>query len=291
MLIRILVILCAISPFTASVEGGIISKLQSAFSKPIPQQPPSIRVLLAHDQPGVVLEVKGKYKIFDPRTNQHIITSFEGKRKFIQALRDGLRWGEEFPGIHQIVIVPDDRNTTTIVDGIEYRGAIYVYDVGGSISVVNQVDIEEYLDSILPTRYTSNLPDETLAAIAITARTNAYYQAQNAKTPYWDIDASKVGYQGYAVARRSKPIDKAIYDTRYMVLYRIGQGDWAVTPFAVDWRPGSGGKILQGTVYSAITLEDAEQLAKKGSNASQILEKAFPNTSIQLMHYTPYAAN
>src|SRR5262249_11555913 len=147
---------------------------------------------------GVVLEVKGKYKIFDPHTKEHISTRYTGKRKFIQAVSDGLKWGEEFPGVHQLLVTPDGPDVTIIVDGIEYHGPVYVYDIGGTISVVNQVPVEEYVSSILSQHYREPLSPETLAAIAIAARTSAYYSAENPKSDYWSIDAQQMGYQGFA---------------------------------------------------------------------------------------------
>lgn len=207
MIARMLVTLLAFLSVQLSLEAGIIDTITNIFTKePLPQ-PPSIKALLTHDQDGVILEVKGKYKIYDPRNGELISTRFVGKRRFIQAVREGLKWGEEFPGIYQIVIVPDSPQTTTIVDGIEYRGSIYIYDIGGSISVVNQLDIEDYLSSIMTPKFRDPqqlefkepLPYEMLAVFAITARTNAYWQSQNSKTPYWDVDAKEVGYKGYAV--------------------------------------------------------------------------------------------
>ncbi len=177
MIRRLLMIAFAMLCYNPLTQAGVFDDWVAALWKTEKPVPPTIKVLVTHDKPGVVLEVKGKYKIYDPHQNMYISTRFIGKRKFIQAISDGLKWGEEFPGIHQIRIVPDDPNTTTLVDGIEYKGSIFVYDIGGTISVVNEIDIEDYLKSILEPQFDDNLLPETFASIAITARTNAYYQA------------------------------------------------------------------------------------------------------------------
>jgi stage II sporulation protein D len=287
MVARFLMFLLIFSPFTAVLQGvPLISKIHNVFSPEPAPPPPSMKVLLVNDHNGVILEVKGKYKIYDARNMQLIGTRYLGKRKFLQADHAGMVWGEEFPGVHQIAIVPDDIKTTIIVDGVEYAGSVYAYDVGGTISVVNHVDIEKYLETILPSEYRTSFPEEVLNAVAIAARTNAYYQAQNSKSPFWDVEASKVGYHGVTLSKKSNELSKAIDDTRYMILNRIGKDKWLVTPFPAHWRPLNGGKIVAKGEYSKITLEEAAKMAEKGKDASQILQAAFPDTDIELVHYS-----
>lgn len=283
MIARILLFILALMPMTVTVEAGFWDNIVNTFWKPAQAMPPMIKVLIVHDEPGVIIEVKGKYKLYDPRTNEFISTRFIGKRKFMQALKDGLRWGEGFPGQHQLLIVPDDLSTTTIVDGIEYVGAIYVYDIGGSISVVNEVNIEDYLQSMLARQFLEPLNEETLAAIAISARTNAYAQAENPKNQYWAIDGRNSGYQGHAVTNRNTGIERAIKDTRYLIMSNAGKTEADAVPFFVQWNDGKGGRASDGQPGN-ITIADADQMAKKGNHAAQILQKAFPNSSIVLMY-------
>lgn len=265
------------------LHAGIGDLIKSSLTPEVRIEPPKIRVLLSHDKPTVLIEVKGKYKIYDPRTNEQVSMNFQGKRRLMQAEEDGIRWGEEFPGIHQLVIVPDISATTIVVDGIEYQGAIYIYDVGGTLSVVNKIDVEDYLKAILSKRYPSNvaLPEELLAAITIVARTASYANAQSGKTPYWDVDARKEGYGGYALARGSKNVDEAIRKTQYLALQEQEQGKG---PFLPEWNPSAGAKRYQGTTYSLISLDEAQKMAENGKNAGEILKKAFPNASLQLAY-------
>src|SRR5437588_276475 len=114
---------------TLSLQAGVFDR--PFVKKEMPA--PSIKVLLDHNRPGVVVEVKGEYKLYDPRTNEHMSTRFIGKRKYFQALKDGLQWGEEFPGLHQIKIEPSTAATTIIADGLEYRGSIYLYGIEGRL--------------------------------------------------------------------------------------------------------------------------------------------------------------
>lgn len=286
MIARILMFLLICSPFAAELQGTpLINRHQNMLAgKPLPPAP-TIKVLLVNDHDGVILEVKGKYKVYDARNMKSIGTRYLGKRKYLQANHNGLIWGEEFPGIHQIAIVTDDPKGTIIVDAVEYPGSVYVYDVGGTISVVNHLDVETYLALTLPTDYQFSFPSEVLNAVTIAARTAAYYQGQNSKSPYWDVEASKVGYKGSVLGKRSAEVDKAVKDTQYMILSRIGKNQWLETPFASYWRPLNGGPIVAKGEYSKITIEDAVKLAKRGQDASQILQVAFPDTQIDLGQY------
>jgi stage II sporulation protein D len=287
MVCLMMVVATMATPFSATLEGGVLDNIVSYFRNSGPPKPPTIKVLVLHDRPGVVVEVKGKYKLFDPHTGKHISTRFVGKRKFIQAVHDGLKWGEEFPGVHQLMIVPDEQTTTTIVDGVEYKGPIFIFDIGGTISAVNQVYIEDYLSSILAKKY-QNLPKELLAAIAISARTHAYYRAQNPKSQYWAVDGTKVGYQGVAAVDTASEMEQALKATRYMVMSKGSSSQGEVAAIPAEWKnDGASRTNLTDTMFSVITLADAEAMAAKGDHAAQILAKAFPGVKIELIHYAP----
>lgn len=283
MLLRILFVLLALGPLTPSADAGWFDNLTSYFSKSGVAKPPKIRVLIVNDQQGVVIEVKGKYKIYDPHTGDHISTRFVGKRKFMQAVRDGLKWGEEFPGLYQLLIVPDEKTTTTIVDGIEYRGPIFVYDIGGTISVINEVSIEDFLSSTLVQNYSKKMPEELLAAIVIAARTNAYDAAAHPKNPYWSVDSRSVDYKGYAVVDPKSDVEKAIINTRYMVMSNSASDEGQVNAFPAEWKIDAADPSQPNV--SKITLEEAGEMAKKGEHAAQILKEAFPGVKVELIHY------
>jgi len=278
-------IVCSLLCYAPLTQAGIFEDWISAIWKSEKPQPPAIKVLIVHDLPGVVVEVKGKYEIYDPHQESHLSTRFVGKRRFIQATPDGLKWGEVFPGVHQIKIVPDEPQTTSIIDGMEYKGNLYVYDIGGTISIVNEVDIEDYLNSVLEPQFDENLSVEAYAAIAITARTNAYYQAMNPKNTYWAVDAGTVEYEGYLPTKRMTGIEKAINSTKYMVMTLPKEGTKKGEVFPAQWGSMTGGKHHKDNpVFSKISLSQAEDMARGGDNAAQIVAKAFPGSQLVLMY-------
>lgn len=267
------------SSFT--LHAGLWDSVTGCFKGEESKVPSSVRVLLVHDVPSVNLEVVGTYCLFDPYANVYLSSRFTGKNRPIQALCDGLKWGESFPGLYQLKIQPKSKTTFIVVDKKEYEGSMYVYDVGGTVSLVNEISAENYVREILGNYQSMGLEKETLSALAIVIRTNAYFQAANPKNDFWTVDAQKVSFLG--LVPPCPAIDKAANETRYMVMSRTGIYERTATPFSVQFGTFSGGQITKDTVISKISLEEANALAKSGQHAAQILATAFPGSVIMLM--------
>jgi stage II sporulation protein D len=277
MRIRILIATLTLCCLAGAGQAGVWDKVQSTFGINQPK-PPMIKVLIVSNKDAVILEVKGQYNIKDPNTDSRLGTRFMGKGHLIQPTLGGLKWGEEFPGVYQIAIIPDDQHISTVVDGIEYRGNIYVYDIKGKLSVVNEVDLEDYLSSVLAYEFREDYNPEAMAAVAIVERTNALFQSYSKANSYWNVKAEDVDYEGHGVTGRNNNVDQAIASTRYMVMSQNGQK--AVTPFPATWSYGA----QQSSSIPMLSIDEADAMASKGSNAGQILSKKFPNTSLQLSY-------
>ena len=284
MIARILLFIIALLPFANPVQAAIWDNITGYFKGSPRKEAPSIRILVLHDAESANLSIRGKYSLFDPYTNSHISSRFAGKSRTIQALRDGLKWGEAFPGLFQLKIVPKEDSTLFTVNGNDYDGLIYVYDIGGTISIVNQIPVEDYVRSIISNFQTQNLEGEALAALAIAARTNAYFQAVNPKNTYWAVDAQKVGFQG--LVNVNSTVENALAQTKYMIMSRTGVYEGIATPFAAQFGNLSQGQASKDLEPSQISLEEANAMAKKGEHAAQILAKAFPGSTIMLMQYS-----
>ena len=77
-------------------------------------------------------------------------------------------------------------------------------------------------------------------------------------------------------------VQKAIKNTRYMVMSKTGTYEGIVTPFPAHWSTKDQGKAKSD--FSRITIAEAEEMAQKGSHAAKILDRAFPKTTIQLIY-------
>ncbi len=291
MINRLLACLVALGSMHTCLEAGMWDSVRGVFAEADKPQPPTIKVLVAHDADALTVEVKGKYNLYDPFKNKLISTRFVGKNHLMQPLSDGLKWGEKFPGVFQLLIKPDNTNTTTLIDGIEYRGSLYVYDIGGTISIVNEVDIEDYLHSILSMQLNKPQSAEALAAVVIAARTHTYHSATTAQNPYWHVDGAKVGYQGQGITSRINGLDQALASTRYMVMNLKGPTSNEIVPFSLQVVQSNQERnaILEKGL-AGLSVDEAEDLAQKGNHAATILSKSFPNTSISLIHDCPLDA-
>lgn len=208
------------------------------FPTDVSQQakPATIKVLVSQQKEKIFLEAKGRHCIYNPLNDILLSEESSTTKRWVSTSNHGLKWGELFPGTFQIRIVPADSQSTVLVDGIEYRGCVEVYDLKGKLYAVNEVDIERYLKSIMTSQLTSETDEEVMDAIAIAARTNAYYLANRHPQTYWDVEATEVGYQGYAVTLQNLPVERAINNTRYMVMLYKG------APFPTTWTKDSAGK-------------------------------------------------
>lgn len=284
---RLLVTACtAVACCVGTVEAGVWDKVKSALSSKKEEKAPSIKVLVEKDVPGCLLEVQGRYNIYDPYSGKRISTRFVPKSNYMQPVIEGLKWGEVFPGTFQLAIVPDNPQATVSINGIQYRGAVIVYNIDGKLNVVNDVAVEDYVHSILTTQFAGSGDSEALAALAIAARSDACYQAMRSRNPYFDVVADDVGYEGHAVTSPGSDVAKAMRSTRQLVLSynRAYQGD--LTPlltFCLDREFGDASAPGHWDYSKAC------ELASSGLNASKILEQFYPDASVELMSSLPPA--
>jgi stage II sporulation protein D len=286
MINKMIMCLLAFMPLTATLQAQYDSSTGQGWGRPYQKlPPPRVKVLIEHDQDSVVLDVNGRYKIRDPYQGFLTSNRYTGKVKFIQAVPEGLKWGEEFPGVHQLEIIPTSFATTISVNGKQYKGTIIVYDIGGTVSVVNDVEIEDYISGIANNKYPATLPEETLAALAIAERTNAYFFSQNPKSNFWALDGNLAGYKGIVAYDPASPVQKAVLSTRHMVLTPAGSYPEEINAFPLSWDPPVSKfmNVNPKPVSAVISIAEAQELAKKGDHAAIILDKAFPRTTLRFL--------
>lgn len=213
-----------------------------------PNHPENIHVLLAKNIDEALLEAKGAYVVYNPHDGSKITTSLSGKRFMIKGTPSGIKWGEEYPGIHQIYVVPKSKNSSLLVNGIEYDGAIAIINIKNKINVINDVEIDSYLKSILAPQFPYPLESEVMAAIAIAARTTAYSHVKRNKDAFWHVSSEDINYQGKAIILPDSHVANAVDRTRNLILVLSEGGD--NKPFAATWTENSAGKTAPfHTIY------------------------------------------
>lgn len=179
------------------------------------EKPITVRVLLKKLAPEATLEVKGRHLLYNPKTETYLTSSNKKKKAKIVAHDKGLFWGDLLSGTFEIRIVPDEKNCSILVDGIQYKGWVEVYNIGGTINVINEVDAENYLKSTLNQQPLPKLSKESIDALVITERTNLYHEIEKGSYASWQLDAEKGGYFGILPGRA---IDDAVERTRDLIL-------------------------------------------------------------------------
>lgn len=207
-------------------------------------KPPTVRVLLTRLEESVLVEVRGRYLIYNPKNDELIATGSKKKRAKVTTWEKGIYWDEEYPDIFEMRIVPNEESASILVNGIQYKGCIEIYSIGGTINVVNEVDTENYLKSVLGPKVTQKFSRETLDAIAITERTHLYYLLEKDAYASWQIEAEKVGYTGLVAARQNSAVAAAIERTNGLIL------NYKKKPFAASWSENNAGRsVTYNTIF------------------------------------------
>lgn len=98
------------------------------------------------------------------------------------------------------------------------RGNILAKLRKGKLYIINLVDMELYLRSVVPSESYASWPLETLKAQTVAARTYAYYQLRHRKTWAFDVvdDEGDQAYKG--MKRETKKTDRAVRETQGQIL-------------------------------------------------------------------------
>lgn len=109
----------------------------------------------------------------------------------------------------------------------KFRGLIRVYaDTPGSLLVVNEIDIEDYLAGLINSEISSNWPIEAVKAQAVAARTYALHQVdgavRNAPHALYDVESTVADQVYHGAHREDKRAYQGVRATTGMVLTRGG---------------------------------------------------------------------
>lgn len=240
---------------------------------------PSCKVLLAKDQKSIQVEVKGSHNIYDPYTGKKLDAAFASSSYPMTPTTDGIRWGQEFPGVYQIVVIPDEEATGITVNGVTYAGVVAFYQVDDRLAAVNWVSLDDFTSSLMGSNFLPRdaYQKETIAAYAIALRTLAFQNMMTSESPFFDIKADECGYQGKSVIRVDYPFVEAMKATKRIIMN--GNAQAVVSRKSIE------------ELRQKMPSNDVEALAKDGKDARLILHKYFPEAILNIAERRPSANN
>lgn len=170
----------------------------------------------------------------------------------------------------RVQVVPDVLTGKVILKSVSrsqgtpsYRGKMELLRTEGGIAVINEVLLEEYLYSVVPSEMPAGYPQEALKAQAICARTYAYGHMKHAGYPQYGahVDDS-TSYQVYNNILEQESTTTAVKDTYGQLLY-TAEGELAGTYYySTSCGAGSDANVWKTEAAAAITYLPPRHLSR-----------------------------
>lgn len=104
-----------------------------------------------------------------------------------------------------------------------YQGTLEIYSDGDSLHLINEVPLETYLESVVPSEMPASFDREALMAQAVCARTYAWKRIKGDGVQGYDADVDdSVSYQVYGNISPQESTTEALRDTEGLVLCQNG---------------------------------------------------------------------
>ncbi|MFH0839293.1 MAG: SpoIID/LytB domain-containing protein [Candidatus Omnitrophota bacterium] len=157
-----------------------------SFSEGVEKNNPTVRVLILQQAKEIKLTIHSSYKIISRDNTRELLSGKWLSERMMLVSSNMLHLGEYVFDTDAVVVraLKDGRIS---VNGRYYRGDIVVSKKEGLLSVINILDIEDYLKGVLFHEVSPKWPIEVLRAQAIVARTFAYYQSMVNKKKEYDV--------------------------------------------------------------------------------------------------------
>ncbi len=162
------------------------------------------------------------------------------------------------------------------VNGVWYRGRVLIADLPGGLTVVNWVNLEAYLVSVVGSEAYPSWKPDALKAQAIAARSYALWHRFNPASQWYDLAAGPQ-YQAYeGIQKEFNTTLQAVSETRGQVLVKNGgvvQALYAATQSLTDTYHNGFGLSQWG----------AAAMAASGYDYLTILGQFYPGSQLALI--------
>lgn len=193
-----------------------------------------VRVLLAEGRTAVTVASAGGLTITDPTGRRILAQRANGVPFRLLLQRNGVM-AREAGVVAPILLVWPGRTPTLELDGQSFRGRLEVLPVNGGLSVVNVVELEDYLQGVIKDEIPPGWPAEAAKAMAIAARTYAVFQRQQNPSALFSLRATTASQVYGGAGGEDARTSWAVQATRGQILTFGGQ------PISAFYHSCSGG--------------------------------------------------
>ena len=143
----------------------------------------------------------------------------------------------------------------------EYRGSLIIYltNEGKSLTVVNRVPMEYYVNSVLGPKSSPIWPDEAIKAQAVAVRSLAWYFKQNPESNLFAVRAAEPEAFYGGVRNENKNITKVAAQTAGQVLYYNGSPAMTYTCESSGGKTVAASEVLQKDIPYLQAVEDYDK--------------------------------
>ncbi len=182
---------------------------------------PIVRVGLVVNEPQASVAVAGPFTVSSPSgatlMNAHSLPSCA-----VQPGPGGLWLGSDWIAAAEARIIPE-RDGSVRVNGHSYRGQLLLRNGGGRITVLNLVDMERYLASVVGSEVIESWPEGALRAQAVAARTYALYKMKVSAGKECDARATTADQVYLGTQRETAKLRNVVKETAGIVALHKGQ--------------------------------------------------------------------
>ena len=230
-----------------------------------------IRVAIKRDVASVLIGVNGPAVITD-RQGRGLKTIATNEGLPVIPGANGLKMGDlSLPEV--IFVQPTSADGLVYVDDSWYRGKILLIAQGDRLLVVNHVNLEAYLYSVVGSEMHSTAPMHALKAQAIAARSYALVHIIRPANAWFHLGNSQRWQVYKGIRSEYQSTHQAVNATAGQILsYKGGvvESLYAATDEIVAWAHGGRGMSQTG----------AYKLAEKGLDYQQILGNYYPGVGL-----------
>ncbi|MFA7658745.1 MAG: SpoIID/LytB domain-containing protein [Candidatus Gastranaerophilaceae bacterium] len=248
-------------------------------------------------------------QIINARTNRLLYTISAMKPYELRAYRNSIAikiLNDYFDLKTDYAVIKPTPNGFISTKGKWYRGSFIVYNRNGVLTIVNHVDIEDYIRGVVPSEMPSGWCHEAHKAQAIAARSYALANMGKRASCGYDLKDTPEDQAYGGASAESSGTNKAVEDTKGIVLiyglkiipaYYSASAGGQTSSAADVWTknlpylksvPSFDDNVKKNGHGVGMSQHGANNLAKNGYNAYQILQYFYKGTQFAKINQDYY---